>query len=51
MLGQNSQGKSGALATGGVWDEDTKFIDDALKELLSNEVTHISDMKKLSIKN
>ena len=40
------------MATGGVWDEDTKFIDDALKELLSsNEVTHISDMKKLSIKN
>ncbi|KAK9909948.1 hypothetical protein WJX75_009924 [Coccomyxa subellipsoidea] len=41
----------GHFAGGGVWDEDTKFIDDALKELLSNEVTHISDMKKLSIKN
>ena len=38
-----------ALLTGGLWDEDTKFIDAALKELLSSKVTHISDMERLSL--
>ena len=38
-----------ALPTGGLWDEDTKFIDVALKELLSGEVAHTDDMKKLSL--